>query len=349
MHACCANCLSSTWIEPARPTGEIRRVACGDCAQSFVVTHARELGNTAAEHYRAMVRFAHANDIDMPCAYSVLLGVMPLAQAKAIRRSRAEGQPTPEPEAKPLPDNLDPGFHTAVREGSLTIRDALNRGNRDAFASALVNRHGLASALAFDVADNRISLRRAIRRAKAAKAAKEAEAQNITWSASRGVRDAVGGSFGQICFYMTILCGFLVLGTSVVATADGVLRRWVDVFWTAIPRLRRVDTRHISKVYFGVLCVYAICGIVLLLLAQPILLLKVSTNLYNYALGFSCWHTIAVNTILLPRELRPSLLRRTLLASGGAFFMVIAVLSTVAMLQDPVVVEFIDSVKAFFS
>ncbi len=98
MYACCANCLSSTWIEAARPTGEPGAVACGECAQSYVVSRARELGNTAAEHYRAMVRFAHANDIDMPCAYSVLLGVMPLAQAKAIHRSRVRARPGPEPE-----------------------------------------------------------------------------------------------------------------------------------------------------------------------------------------------------------------------------------------------------------
>ncbi len=181
MYACCANCLSSTWIEPARPNGEIRTVACDECAQSYVVSHARELGNTVAEHYRAMVRFANANDIGMPCAYSVLLGVMPLAQAKAIRRSRAQAQPAPEPKGEPLPDSLDPGFYRAVREGSLTVRDALHRGNRETFASALVDRHSLKRALAFDVADNRISLRKAVRRAK------EAREQEAAPPASHGV------------------------------------------------------------------------------------------------------------------------------------------------------------------
>ncbi len=169
MYACCANCLSSTWIEAAHLTDEHRFVACGECAQSYRVNHARELGNTAAEHYRAMVRMAHANDIDMPCAYSVLLGVMPLVQAKAISRSRAQAQPAPKPKSEPLPDNLDPGFHRAVREGSLTIHDALHRGDREAFASGLVDRHDLPKALAFEVADNRISLRKAVRRRKEAR------------------------------------------------------------------------------------------------------------------------------------------------------------------------------------
>ncbi len=149
-----------------------------------------------------------------------------------------------------------------------------------------------------------------------------------------GVQDAVGGSLGTICFYMTLLCGFLVLGTSTVATADGVLRRWVDVFWTALPRLREVDPREIGRVYFRVLCVYGIVGIVLLLLAQPIMLLKLSTNIYNYALGFSCFHAVAINSTLLPAELKPSLVRRGLLIMAGLFFTVIAVQSTVALLQE---------------
>jgi len=181
MYACCANCLASTWIEPARPNGKIRTVACDECAQSYVVNHARELGNTVAEQYRAMVRYGNANDIGMPCAYSVLLGLMPLAQAKAIRRSRAPAQPTAKPEGEPLPDSLDPGFYRAVREGSLTVRDALHRGNREAFASALVDRHNLQTELAFDVADNRISLRKAVRRAN------EAREQEVAPPASHGV------------------------------------------------------------------------------------------------------------------------------------------------------------------
>ncbi len=57
-------------------------------------------------------------------------------------------------------------------------------------------------------------------------------------------------------------------------------------------------------------------------------LLVWSTNFYNYALGFSCWHTVAINTFLLPRELRPSILRRLLLVAAGLFFIIIAILTT---------------------
>jgi hypothetical protein len=54
---------------------------------------------------------------------------------------------------------------------------------------------------------------------------------------------------------------------------------------------------------------------------------------YNYALGFSCWHVIAVNRSLLPKPLRPSLWRQAGLALAGCFFTVIAVIATVDQVQ----------------
>ena len=163
-----------------------------------------------------------------------------------------------------------------------------------------------------------------------------------------GVQEAVGEPYGRMFWYLTLVCGFLVLGTSMVSTVDGVLRRWVDVFWTAIPPLRRMDPGAIRWVYFGVLCVYAAFGLALLLLTNPTLLLKISTNIYNWALGFSCWHTIAVGTILLPKELRPSLARRTGLAAAGAFFVFIAALSTSALFKDPEVAALLERMGSIF-
>jgi hypothetical protein len=162
----------------------------------------------------------------------------------------------------------------------------------------------------------------------------KAEEYKASVMTAGGVEAGIGEPYGRLFWYMTLICGFLVLGTSMVSTVDGVLRRWVDVFWTANARLRNVDPREIGKVYFRVLCVYGGFGLVLLMLTSPGLLLKISTNIYNYALGFSCWHTIVVNTRLLPKELQPSLARRSLVAAAGVFFVVIAVLSTYGLIHE---------------
>lgn len=157
-----------------------------------------------------------------------------------------------------------------------------------------------------------------------------------TWTAAGMTANSVGehvgaawgASVGHIFTLLTLFCGFLVLSPTVSSTADGVIRRWLDVFWTSNARLRKVDPRHIGKLYFGVLCSYAVFSILMLLFVQGGLLLRIASNIFNYALGFSCWHALAVNMTLLPRELRPGWFMRIGLFCGGAFFLLIAGLTT---------------------
>jgi len=148
-----------------------------------------------------------------------------------------------------------------------------------------------------------------------------------------GVRDAVATatnpSVGGAFWYMTLFCGLLILGTSMVATADGVLRRWVDAFWTSSKRLQTWDTRHIGRLYFGVLCIYMVLGLCMLLFVPGDKLLVTATGMmYNYALGFSCLHTLVINCTLLPQALRPKLWQKTGLVLGAVFFLSIGILAT---------------------
>lgn len=152
-----------------------------------------------------------------------------------------------------------------------------------------------------------------------------------------GVQDKVaqlfGSPLGQLFWMLTLFCGVLVLATSQAATADGVLRRWIDVFWTGLPMLQKWEARHIGRLYFGTLIAYACVGLTLLTLVDATALLKWSTTIYNFALGFSCFHVLVVNTTLLPKALRPNWLIRIGLVCGGIFFMTISVMSLLAQLK----------------
>jgi hypothetical protein len=156
------------------------------------------------------------------------------------------------------------------------------------------------------------------------------------WEASaltaNGLRDAVGPEWGQTFWLMALFCGFLVLGPNITSTADGVLRRWVDVCWTAVPRLRKWDTRRIRTLYFGALCGYAAFGLVSLTLWNPVDLVKAATIIYNAGLGFSCFHVLAVNLILLPREIRPNWFLRIGLVMGGMFFTTLSLISALKLM-----------------
>lgn len=147
------------------------------------------------------------------------------------------------------------------------------------------------------------------------------------------VGEMFGAPLGQAFWYMTLFCGVLVLGTSMASTADGVLRRWLDVFWTGLPALQKWEARHMGRLYFGTLIAYTCIGLLMLTLVDATQLLKYSTTIYNAALGFSCFHVLAVNLILLPKELRPNWAIRLGLICGGIFFMTISVLSLLTLLK----------------
>jgi hypothetical protein len=142
-----------------------------------------------------------------------------------------------------------------------------------------------------------------------------------------------GPQWGNLFWALTLLCGFLVLVTTLITTIDGLIRRWVDVFWTASPRLREVDPQNIRYVYFGVLMTYAVFGITMLWLNKPAQLITWATLGFNFALGFSCWHALAINHLLLPPKLRPGLIPSLGLIIGGAFFGMLGVVAVLDQLQ----------------
>lgn len=160
------------------------------------------------------------------------------------------------------------------------------------------------------------------------------------WKAAVMTADGVRNQFSHWSrawatgmWYGVVLCGVLVLLPTTAQTADGIIRRWVDVFWTASPRLRQVEEHKIRQTYFRVLIGYALFGVITLAFTSPGTLVKIATNIYNFALGISCFHTLVVNTRLLPRPLRPSWFAKLGLSLAGIFFIALAAISAVQTAQ----------------
>lgn len=130
----------------------------------------------------------------------------------------------------------------------------------------------------------------------------------------------------------TLFCGFLVLMTSMISTMDGFVRRWVDVFWTASAKLRKLDSGYIRYVYFCVLVAYCAFGIIVIWATdKPGRVFEIATMGYNFALAFSCWHTLVVNSTLLPPPLRPHRLIRAGLLLGGVYFSFLGVMAVLGL------------------
>ena len=73
-------------------------------------------------------------------------------------------------------------------------------------------------------------------------------------------------------------------------------------------------------VYYGVLALVSLWGIVALRLTQPIVLLALSANMAGIVFIISALHVLYVNTRLLPLELRPPMWRRLALIALAAFY-----------------------------
>ena len=143
-----------------------------------------------------------------------------------------------------------------------------------------------------------------------------------------------GETVGNVFWGLTLFCGFIVLGPSMVTTIDGILRRWIDVLWTALPALREYDTSFIKHLYFRMLVLYSVIGTFMIWANEPVVLLKIATLLFNFALGFSCFHTIVVNTRLLPPKLRPNWFICGGMLLSGCFFTLLGVVSAIPTLRE---------------
>jgi hypothetical protein len=147
------------------------------------------------------------------------------------------------------------------------------------------------------------------------------------------LRATVGPTYGQLFWLLVLFCGFMVLAPAAVTTVDGALRRWVDLIWTAIPIVRGWDLHRMRWLYFGALCAYAAFGLTSLTLWDPQTLLEWAGSIYNAALAFSCFHVLAVNSILLPKEIRPNWFIRAGLVAGGLFFTALTAVTVIATLK----------------
>ncbi|TDI47702.1 MAG: hypothetical protein E2P01_06510 [Acidobacteria bacterium] len=159
----CASCHAAVWVQTTAGTKNRTIVHCRTCSQEYDLSSALERIDVADLHQDAL-ELAKSSEIDLQAACSVLLRIMSLEEAK-------DGC---EPSLCPSDDIVDTNvsvefdlaFAEAIKAGHLTPVQAMQRGNRQAFAEGLAVRHRLPLKQALAVADNRMPLLAAIRAKK---------------------------------------------------------------------------------------------------------------------------------------------------------------------------------------
>jgi len=116
MYFRCSHCHESTWIRSLVPGMVERQVDCQDCGHGHDLSRSGELGDTGKKQYDTAQDFSTRNGVDLPTAYSVLLGLMTLAEARETdnakkeetKKERPRHEPTPSVEIETAPDEPAP-------------------------------------------------------------------------------------------------------------------------------------------------------------------------------------------------------------------------------------------------
>ena len=143
---------------------------------------------------------------------------------------------------------------------------------------------------------------------------------------------AIAAKHGAIFWFLTLLCGFLIMAPTQISQLDNIARRWTDVLWIGSRKLHAVDDHKVKYVYYTILSIYCLWGLTALSITPNPLVLAIATGvMWNFALGFSALHTLWVCHRLLPAPLRPGWLQSFGLVACAVFYIGI---STIAFVQQ---------------
>lgn len=130
-------------------------------------------------------------------------------------------------------------------------------------------------------------------------------------------------SYASLFWFLTLICGFLVLAPGQVSVGDQIARRWTDMLWNASARVRQLG--EVRYIYYGILAAYAVGGLIILILFPAVQIARISAVLQNIALGSVSLISIYVNRTLLPKEVQPGWFHQLGVLVCGIFFLSISI------------------------
>lgn len=140
---------------------------------------------------------------------------------------------------------------------------------------------------------------------------------------------------GRVLWYLTLLCGFWVLFSTQLGGVDGVPRRFTDIIWTGFSKARRMDEHDAKWIYYPILAVYIVWGVIAMYLAKPLFMIIVSATIGGFQLVMCSIHTFFVNRRFLPKEIQPPIWKQIGLLLCAGFYSIFAVISIYIKVIEP--------------
>jgi len=143
-----------------------------------------------------------------------------------------------------------------------------------------------------------------------------------------GMRHAPGLSAGtqKLMWVGTLIIGLLVLLPSQMSIVEHFSRRWTDVIWSGVRRVRdQMQPDEVRKIYYSILVLYVAWtffgAFLFQTYGQPKMMVLVVANFNNLGLGFTAFFVLRNNLVYLPPALRPGWVARLGIGFCGVFYL----------------------------
>ncbi|MDQ3684178.1 MAG: Nramp family divalent metal transporter [Acidobacteriota bacterium] len=111
-------------------------------------------------------------------------------------------------------------------------------------------------------------------------------------------------------WFLALLNGFWILFKTHLGNTDLLIRTITDIVWTGSSRARAWRGGDIRRIYYGLLLMFTVWGMIAVNWADAMSLFKIIANMAGLVLAIAGVQVLVVNRKLLPPELRPALWRQ---------------------------------------
>lgn len=134
-------------------------------------------------------------------------------------------------------------------------------------------------------------------------------------------------------WFLALLNGFWILFSTHLGNTDTIVRTLTDILWVANPNIRKWRGGKSSTVYYGLLAILTVWGMIAVNWGNALELFKILGVLAGPVLVIAGVQILRVNQVFLPPELRPTWWRRAGLLLCVLFYAFLSVASFWDLLQ----------------
>ena len=137
---------------------------------------------------------------------------------------------------------------------------------------------------------------------------------------SAALASVIGSKAGAGAGAVIAFLGAWLLFKTQLDNLEGMVRAITDILWTGSRRVRGWRGGDVRAVYYTVMAILVVWGLIAMKLAQPIVLLQLGANVAGAVFVIAAPHLLYINTRLLPPHVRPPLWRRAALILMTLFY-----------------------------